>query len=150
MNREIKLEYGFQSVNGIVKKCYHLHDIPNIANLCDVWNVLPFKYKRQFTGLNDIKGNAVLEGDIFREERENDFGDELHYLVVMWIPQRAAFYLVDIVHYEILTNNNCEDEDLFSWLFDDAALYDFATDIKLKSGVIGNIYENPELLNSSL
>lgn len=50
---EIKFEYGFQSVNGIVKKVYSLSDIPNIKDKCDVWNVLPIVYVRQYTGLKD-------------------------------------------------------------------------------------------------
>jgi hypothetical protein len=63
MNREIKFEYGFESVNGIVKKVYHLHEIPNIQQKCDVWNVLPIKYVRQFVGHKDKNGTEIFEGD---------------------------------------------------------------------------------------
>ena len=38
--REIKFEYGFDSVNGVVKKVYALSEIPNIKDKCDVWNIL--------------------------------------------------------------------------------------------------------------
>jgi len=64
--REIKFEYGFKSVNGIVKKVYHLSEIPNIAQKCDVWNVLPIVYVRQFTGCEDKNGINIYEGDIFK------------------------------------------------------------------------------------
>ena len=64
MSREIKFEYGFESVNGIVKKKYFLHEIPLIADKCDVWNVLPIKYVRQFTGLKDKNGIEIYEGDL--------------------------------------------------------------------------------------
>ena len=64
MQREIKFEYGFESVNGIIKKVYHLHEIPNIHQKCDVWNILPLKYVRQYTGLKDKNGVEIFEGDI--------------------------------------------------------------------------------------
>ena len=63
MKREIKFEYGFESVNGTVKKVYHLHEIPNIQQKCDVWNVLPIKYVRQFVGHKDKNGVEIFEGD---------------------------------------------------------------------------------------
>jgi len=65
MSKEIKFEYGFQSINGIVKKKYYLHEIPFIAEKCDVWNVLPIVYVRQFTGLIDKNGVDIYEGDIY-------------------------------------------------------------------------------------
>jgi len=64
MKREILFEYGFQSVNGIVKKVYAISEIPNIAKKCDVWNVLPIVYVRQFTGLTDKNGVKIFEGDV--------------------------------------------------------------------------------------
>lgn len=98
----------------------------------------------QFTGLTTSKGKEVYEGDIFRSEEENDFGDTLRYSVVMWIRQRAAFYLVPVEHYHILLDNDVSGEEEFSWLFQDAALYDFNIDIELP--LVGNIHQNPELL----
>lgn len=59
----LKFEYGFKSVNGIVKKKYYLHEIPNIKEKCDVWNVLPIVYVRQFTGLLDKNGVEIYVGD---------------------------------------------------------------------------------------
>ena len=66
-----KVEYGFESVNGIVKKQYKIHEIMDIRTKCDVWNVLPLVYKRMFTGLQDSKAIDIYEGDILYCEQWN-------------------------------------------------------------------------------
>ncbi len=79
MSIEIKFEYGFQSKNGIVKKKYFLHEIPNIKEKCDVWNILPIVYVRQFTGLLDKNGVEIYNGDNLLDERNHgDFSDDIN------------------------------------------------------------------------
>jgi uncharacterized phage protein (TIGR01671 family) len=63
MSREIKFEYGFQSVNGIVKKVYSLSEIPNIKQKCDIWDILPIVYVRELTGLPDKNEVDICDGD---------------------------------------------------------------------------------------
>jgi uncharacterized phage protein (TIGR01671 family) len=70
--RQLKFEYGFKSVNGIVKKTYYLSEIPNIAEKCDVWGILPIMYIRQYTGCKDENGTYIYEGDIFKRTDTND------------------------------------------------------------------------------
>lgn len=109
-------------------------------------NILPIKDCRitQFTGfIHQKTKKEIFEGDIFRSERETDFGDERVYLAVTWIKQRGAFYLIPIDVLHVLEYNDCENEDAFDWLFTEANLYDFSIDIGLD--LVGNIYENKEL-----
>lgn len=104
----------------------------------------------QFTGFSTkrVKSNLdprVFEGDIFRATKETEDGEDItSYNVVMWIPQRGAFYMVPVEHYEVLKDNDCENSEEFSWLFDDAMLSDFSMDVMLTK--VGNVFDNPELM----
>jgi hypothetical protein len=76
----------------------------------------------QFTGLIDENGKEIYEGDIvtfYYEVGENDFRDELE--VVKWDTENACFMFGD-----------------------DICMLDGSRIRKLE--VIGNIYENPELI----
>lgn len=92
-------------------------------------------------GKTHLIGKEIYEGDIFRKRNDDDTEG---YCVVMWLLQRGAFYMIDAVYYEILRDNDCSKEPEFSWLFDDAALYDFSIDCGLP--IVGNVHQNPELL----
>lgn len=137
--RQIKFEYGFESVNGLVKKTYHLHEIPNIKDKCDVWNVLPIVYVREFTGLHDKNGLEIYEGDIIEGQS---------YLYGYELKDNKQFYYKGIVEFETqcdvglcwIVNNGSG-----SWNLNQTVhrnMIDYCT-----GQVIGNIYENPELLN---
>lgn len=118
---DIKFEYGFDSVNGIVKKRYHLHEIPNIKDICDVWNILPLVYVIQYIGRKDIYDKEIYSGFIIKNG-----------LSGTWLVQELSngyFSLLGICdkykdkEFDISAlNNNCE--------------------------IIGNKFENPELLTN--
>ena len=100
----------------------------------------------EFTGLKSKKKKTnisenIFEGDMFRGLNDNDI--EVYY-VVMWIEQRAAFYMIPADHYCVIRDNNLSNDKDFNWLFDDAMLYDFSSDCGLTK--VGNIYDNKDLL----
>ena len=123
----LKFEYGFSSVNGIVKKVYHLHEIPNIKEKCDVWNVLPIAYVRQFTGETDIDGKEIFVGDIVKTHED-------------WDTYKFQAGEINEVYFGYggfrLKAKNPKAKGY--WLED-------GKDVK----IIGNIFENPELLAQS-
>lgn len=100
----------------------------------------------QYTGLKTEKYKRnldprVFEGDLFRQERENFQGKEyIQVLVVMWIRQLAAFYLIPEEHYQIMLDNDVSNEPEFAWLFDAAMLHDFSLDSGLTK--VGNIHDH--------
>lgn len=117
MSREIKFEYGFNSVNGIVKKKYYLHEIPFMHDKCDVWQMLPVLYVRQFTGLKDELQNDIYEGDIL------DFPFEIG----------IAYVINDGFRFAVKSPGS--------------EAIDYEGEYVLQhTRIIGNIYENPELL----
>jgi uncharacterized phage protein (TIGR01671 family) len=57
-------------------------------------------YIMQFTGLLDKEGNEIYEGDIRREEIENDDGDEVYYCVMTYITEWSMFAWLSVTHGE--------------------------------------------------
>lgn len=104
----------------------------------------------QFTGLTTPNhkinlSSEVIEDDIFRATKETYDGEDItYYLVVMWIKQFAAFYLIPVEHYYVIKDNDVSNELEFAWLFDEALLCDFSLDSQLMK--VGNIHDNPEFL----
>jgi uncharacterized phage protein (TIGR01671 family) len=155
MNREIKFEYGFDSVNGIVKKVYHLHEIPSIQQKCNVWNVSPIKYVRQYTGLKDKNGNEIYEGDIVKKI----------YYPLGTNPEVFEYSTIGVIGFKYNSFGMIHKFDIGTQLIPDRCLshqkntknialhptvgkdYFDDTITFIKIIVIGNIFENPELLS---
>lgn len=84
----------------------------------------------QFTGLKDKNGKEIYEGDIFHydEVRDDDgyiLGSE-EYVKVELVEELGGFHIVNVNDEPYCTVAEALEDDLY---------------------VIGNIYENPELMN---
>lgn len=91
----------------------------------------------QFTGLKDINGTEIYEGDILTTEFYpfQDYGKHNYHGVVEWIDETASFYITK----RIANNEKRGISDGISEPIEDISEFE----------IIGNIYENPELLKSN-
>jgi uncharacterized phage protein (TIGR01671 family) len=124
--REIKFRAWMQYWDSDKKAISHkMIDWDRIFNECDMADLLSANYKfMQFTGLKDKNGKEIYEGDIIHMI-ENFFGRIVVFNAVIEY-QPAAFWFRGLDY-------NCTDCNWHHFNAEDRE-------------VIGNIYENPELL----
>lgn len=96
----------------------------------DALDASDFKLE-QFTGLKDLNGKNIYEGDILSTSSVIYGNNITDYLKVEWREDYAGFF--------------CGEKQLFE------CLSDWDNDIKFSQTfpkIVGNIYENPELLEA--
>ena len=91
----------------------------------------------QFTGLKDINGVEIYEGDIIKQQNFN--GEE--YTAIYQVCYNLGSFCLQLVKGNA---NAMKDSGYSSWSFE---LYAEDKGKIRKGQVIGNIHDNPELLN---
>ncbi len=142
--REIKFRYTCKRDNGhVFSRIFTLEQIESseVRQWWELNHVGNYKlYKDQYTGLKDKQGKEIYEGDILRVTRFNwkELGHPAHrtnltnICYVFWDEERLAFR----------ADGKFKGGGGFGWGF---PIADDRAD-KTEIEVIGNIYENPALL----
>ena len=129
-DRDGNFAVGFYEDGYIIGKVADAND----EYICpEFWVAVDRNTVGQYTGLNDKNGREIYEGDIvsfgsvWNNGDNEDIDEEFHIGVVEYDPHDAVY------------NVNCEESGERRFLFMDIVNYD-------GYGVVGNIFENPELL----
>ena len=126
MNREIK----FRMWHKKSKKMFDVESINFKDRSLNMWNSVMYTLSTfslddvilmQYTGLHDKNGKEIYEGDIVVDKEDEVMGE------ITWNEEEASFY------FSILYENGTYEEE---------KLNDWASVLE----VIGNVYDNPELL----
>ncbi|MBJ9983551.1 hypothetical protein IBT50_25420 [Bacillus sp. S70] len=137
--REIEFRYTFKhtGTGNVEKKIYTLKQLEerNVSKLSPCFNK-EFGYelisRDQYTGLTDAEGNKIYEGDIVQYLDGNEWSTESGYDCEEFDNHGAIFFDEECGRYDVKNKQGIGYDDLF----------DCGVDFK----IIGNIYENPELL----
>ncbi|MCF3107300.1 YopX family protein [Niabella sp. CC-SYL272] len=93
----------------------------------------------QYTGLTDMNGKMIFEGDVFFEEIEHSWGDDRYYFVITWISEWAMFSALSISEYNEYLDTGIEHLDRM-------ISFNIEPDDIEKLHRAGNIHDNPELI----
>jgi len=134
VSREIKIKYFYSDGHKIFNRVFTLQEIEQelqFDEICDSPLLKDFKiiHRFQYTGLDDKNDVEIYEGDIVKSTFSYRGQEDKKVCVVEWDAINPCFVLLNIDN-----KNDLE--------------YDFVQVNLRTNKVIGNIYENPELLEA--
>lgn len=142
MSREIKFDLIYKGETGFHHKKYFLETLMcGIKSICDIHEMMELIATRQYTGLKDQNGAEIYEGDILQTPYSYDGsiftdyeGDEGHYRGLVHYQPSKGFLQTSCL---VLSNSDADQKWRKRGRLDIRQSYCL---------VIGNIHENPELL----
>lgn len=102
----------------------------------------------QFTGLLDKNGKEIFEGDIVMLNCGSDDGATIRHKITATIGWDINGWVARIPDKKVVVKGGSEKGKKLSWreIHSWCGMHDCLSDTWVKREVIGNIYENPELI----
>ena len=126
---------GKRKDNGEWVKGYFLreHDVPMIVEDNETHNIVP-KTLGESINYTDVNGKEIFDGDICIVTLFDPFGSDKRYICKVDFKYACAYFQV----FQVINANKMND----IWLISVTDIGDIESDVE----VVGNIYDNPELL----
>ena len=125
-------EFKFRMWDINTKRFYYMY-LDELIGLTRTISIPKEATIQQYTGLNDSKGKEIYEGDIVKEHHFEDWGDKIGYEYIGIVVYKVCSDGILFAEYKTIPAKNQNTKFRGNAIQSDCE-------------VIGNIFENPELL----